>query len=367
MKRVVIKLGTSTLTKGTKQLSRHVMLEMARQAFALYEKGLDVVIVTSGAVAAGREILQFPKLDPLLPNKQMLASVGQVHLMHIWKEMFAIFGVAVGQVLLTRSDFTNRNRYLNMRDTFSCLLKHRVIPIINENDTVATEEVKVGDNDNLSAHVANLIAADLLILLTDQQGLFTADPRSNPDATLISEVAEIDDTIVALAGGAAKALGLGTGGMMTKIEAARLATQGGIPALIASSAISDVLIKIYSGEKIGTYFKAPTTPRESRKRWLLSEKPQGCIDIDLGACNKLLKDGASLLAVGVKKVTMPFERGSIIQINSLENKPIAIGITNYSSQDIEKIMGKQSDEIEKVLSYSYGDAIIHRDNMVVVK
>lgn len=365
MKKIIIKIGTSTLTQGTKTLSRRMMLEIARQVFTIYEKGVEVVIVTSGAIAAGREVLKHPQLDRSLPAKQMLAAVGQVQLMHIWTEIFGLFEVPVGQVLLTRSDFSNRNRFLNMRDTLTYLLHNRVIPIINENDTVATEEVKVGDNDNLSAHVANLIGADVLILLTDQQGLFNKDPRHNQDAQLIPYVEEITEEIFALAGGATS--GLGTGGMVTKIEAAQRATQGGTPTIIAASSIQNVIIDLFEGKKIGTYFKAATTPRESRKRWLLSEKPQGYIVLDPGACQKVIAQGSSLLAVGITDASQPFDRGSIIQLRSMEGKNIAVGIANYSSGDIKKLLGKKSSEIEEILSYSYGQAIVHRDNMAVLK
>src|ERR1700722_1067749 len=230
-KRIVFKIGTSTLTRGSKKLSKPVMMELVRQAVKLHEQGHHIVLVTSGAVAAGRDVLRHPMPDHSMPFKQMLAAVGQVHLIHIWSELFNCYDVTVGQVLLTKNDFSNRQSYLHAQDTLRALLKHRVIPIVNENDTVATDEIKVGDNDNLSALVANLIAADLLVLLTDQEGLFTADPRQDPDAKLIPIVEKIDPSIYALAGDSKS--GLGTGGMVTKLQAAQIAANSGTKTLIA--------------------------------------------------------------------------------------------------------------------------------------
>lgn len=362
---IVVKLGTSTLTQGTKKLSRRSMLEMARQLSQLHESGNKVILVTSGAIAAGREILNFPKTDKAMPFKQMLAAVGQVSLMQIWTEIFHLFGIAVGQVLLTRSDFSNRKRYLNVRDTLLSLLKHGVIPIINENDTVATQEIRVGDNDNLSALVANLVDADLLVLLTDQEGLFTADPRHNPSATLIPVVNHIDEKIFSLAGGSIT--GLGTGGMTTKIQAAQLAIHSGTSTVIASATIPDVLVRLSKGEKLGTLFIAETTPKESRKRWLLSEKPQGSLSLDVGAEQQVFNKGASLLPVGVTDTIDPFERGAVVQLISTKGQPIAVGISNYSSEEIQKIMGIKSDLIEECLGYTYGDEVVHRDNLALLR
>src|SRR5215813_11174050 len=283
MKRIVIKLGTTVLTDGTRRLSRRRMLEIVRQAAQLHEAGHHVVIVSSGAIAAGRETLNYPELDRSVPAKQMLSAVGQGRLIQIYTELFSLFDITVGQVLLTRADLSNRTGYLNARDTLLTLLEHRIVPIINENDTVATEEIKVGDNDNLSALVANLVDADLLILLTDQQGLYTADPRTNPDAKLIPVVPQINESIFALAGGTST--GLGTGGMITKLQAAQLAGRSGTATVIASGSPPNVLVDIAAGQQIGTAFPPPVTHRESRKRWLLSERPQGAISVDAGAVN----------------------------------------------------------------------------------
>jgi len=365
--RFVLKLGTSTLTNGTKSLSRRTMLEIVRQAALLHEEGHEIVFVSSGAVAAGREVLKQPRLDATMPTKQMLSSIGQVRLMQLWTELFALYEITVSQVLLTHGDFSNRTRYLNVRDTLSALIEHRVIPIINENDTVATKEIKVGDNDNLSALVANLVAADLLILLTDQEGLFTADPRVDQKASLIPLVEHIDESIYKLAGGSSTQLGLGTGGMITKIQAAHLATQSGTTTIVASSGRKNILADLLHGKPIGTLFKAQISLRESRKRWLLSEKPQGAIKIDEGACGHLSKKGASLLAVGVMGVDKEFDRGGIVQILSSKGKPVAVGISSYSSNEIKKLIGVHSHEIESKLGYTYGPEIIHRDNMTLFK
>lgn len=362
-KTFIFKIGTSTLTAGSKQLSRRVMLDFVRQVAFLHQQGHQIILVSSGAGAAGREILKHPPVNRTIPFKQMLTSVGQVHLMQIWSDLFQIYDIPVGQVLLTRSDFSNRQRYLNARDTLQALLHYRVVPIINENDTVATDEIKVGDNDNLSALVANLLAADILVLLTDQQGLYTADPRTHADAKLIPVVDKIDVSIFALAGDSTG--GLGTGGMITKLQAAQVATQAGTTTVIASSSHPEVMLKVAAGEHIGTRFKAQSTPRESRKRWLLSEKFQGQIILDAGASNKIAKEGASLLSVGISGINKTFDRGAIVQCVSPEGLPIAVGITNYSSQEIQKIKGLKTHQIEETLSYTCGDEIIHRDDLAV--
>src|SRR5258707_12645330 len=307
-KRIVIKLGTTVLTDGTRRLSRRRMLEIVRQAAQLHEAGHHVVVVSSGAIAAGRETLNYPELDRSVPAKQMLSAVGQGRLIQIYTELFSLFDITVGQVLLTRADLSNRTGYLNARDTLLTLVSHRIVPVINENDTVATEEIKVGDNDNLSALVANLVDADLLVLLTDQPGFYTSDPRSNPDAELISVVERIDESVWARAGGTST--GMGTGGMITKLQAAQLAGHSGTVTVIASGSLPDVLTDIAAGKRVGTTFLATTTRRESRKRWLLSEKPQGTISVDNGAVAKLSKNGASLLPVGITGLSGDFERGA---------------------------------------------------------
>lgn len=365
MKKIVVKVGTSTLTQGTKKLSRHYMIELTRQLAQLHAEGHEVILVSSGAIAAGRELLNHPAVDRSLPSKQMFAAVGQVQLMKIWTKLFALYEIHVGQVLLTRDDLSQRRRYLNARNTFQCLLKHKIVPIVNENDTVATKEIKVGDNDNLAALVANLIAADLMILLTDQDGLYTADPRLDPKATLIPFVKHIDESIFALARGSSTKLG--TGGMTTKLEAAKMASQCGTPTVIASSSAPNILKEIVAGKQVGTLFQTEITPQESRKRWLVSEKKQGIIHIDAGAATKISHHGASLLPSGIVKVSGSFDRGAIVQLLDPSGHAVAVGMSNYDSEEIHQLFGVHSEAIEEVLGYSYGPEIINRTNMTRVK
>lgn len=365
IRKMVVKVGTSTLTQGGQKLSRRYMVGLVQQLAHLQNQGIQVVLVSSGAIAGGRELLNYPKVGRSLPSKQMFSSIGQVKLMQTWSELFSLFDLHVGQVLLTRDDFSNRKRYLNARDTLHCLLKHHVIPVINENDAIATREIRVGDNDNLASLVANLIEADHLILLTDQEGLFTADPRLNKDAKLIPVVARIDESIFSLAGGSSTALG--TGGMTTKIEAAQIASQSGTRTIIASSSRPNVLIDLASGQQIGTLFLEEMSSRESRKRWILSDKRKGMIHVDEGAATKILHHGASLLSSGIVKTSQMYERGSTVEVLSPAGEAIAVGITNYGSQEVQQLIGKKSSCIEDILGYSYGHEIIHRTNMTRIK
>ncbi|HRE47405.1 MAG TPA: glutamate 5-kinase [Aggregatilineales bacterium] len=362
-RRIVIKLGTSTLTGGTPRLDRRRLMEIVRQTVELRESGAQAILVSSGAIAAGREVLGFPRFDRTLPAKQMLAAVGQGRLIQRYGELFEIFGVHIAQILLTRGDLANRTGYLNARDTLQHLLDHAIVPIINENDTVATEEIRVGDNDNLSALVANLIDADLLILLTDQAGLYDADPRANPAARLIAQVERVDESVFALAGGTSS--GLGTGGMITKLQAAQLAGRSGTTTVIASGSLPNVILKVAAGEAVGTTFLPQTTHRESRKRWLLSEKPAGFLRVDKGATEKLRRRGASLLPVGIIAVEGEFERGAAVHIIDPAGGDVACGMTTYSSAEIRQLVGVQTAQIVERLGYTYGDEIVHRDALVV--
>jgi glutamate 5-kinase len=255
MKKIVIKFGSSSLTNGSKQLCRPQMVELVRQLCHLHAIGHEIIVVSSGAIAAGRELLSVETKTTCLPTKQMMASIGQVKLMHTWSELFSIYGVMIGQILLTREDISDIKRAENAKNTFYTLLEHRVIPIVNENDSVATEEIRFGDNDTLSALVAQLIGADLLILLTDQEGLYTADPRLHTDAKLIQFIDNIDDSIKLCARDSSNPHGIGTGGMATKVEAARIATQTGATVTIASSKEPNVLIELLAGKQIGTTFQ----------------------------------------------------------------------------------------------------------------
>ncbi len=363
--RIVVKLGTSVLTGGTPQLDHPHLVELVRQCAELYKQGKDIIICTSGAIAVGRHRLGFPALVPTVSNKQMLAAVGQSRLMLMWERYFDIYGIYVGQILLTRADVDDRRRYLNARDTLSTLLENRIIPIVNENDAVATEEIKVGDNDNLSALVATLAEADLLLLLTDQPGLFTADPRTNPDAKLIPEVHTIDETLRQLAGGSVS--GLGVGGMATKLQAADIGRRAGVDVVIAAGIAPNVITRISAGESIGTRFPALKNPLESRKKWLLAgSKPSGMIIVDDGAAKALLSNGRSLLPAGISKIEGQFNRGDTIYIVDINGQKLARGITRYSGEALAQIAGCRSDEIEQRLGYGYGAVAVHRNDMILL-
>ena len=366
MSRIVIKLGSSTLTAGTSRLSLPRFVEIARQVSELIQDGHEVILVSSGAMAAGKEQLKFPQLPRDVPAKQMLAAVGQLRLMAIYEQVFGLYGLTIGQVLLTRADLGDRRRYLNSRNTLMALLAQNVIPIINENDTVATEEIRVGDNDNLSALVANLIDADTLILLTDQPGLFTADPRRSDNAQLITDITEPDipESVWQAAGGTST--GLGTGGMFTKLQAADLARRSGTMVIIAPGEESNVLTRLAAGEAIGTRFHPSVTAIESRKRYILTGgNARGAVNIDTGAARALRK-GGSLLAVGMTAVEKDFDRGDPIRILSTADGELARGITNYTSADLRRILGHKSDEIESILGYYYGDEVVHHNNLVLL-
>lgn len=363
--RIVIKLGTSVLTGGTPRLDRPQMVDLARQCHQLVKQGKEIILCSSGAIALGREELSFPELPPTVNSKQMLAAVGQSRLMMRWDSYFHIYGLHVGQILLTRSDLENRRRFLNARDTLLALLEHGIIPIINENDAVATEEIKVGDNDNLSAMVAILGEADLLLMLTDQPGLFTADPRTDPEAQLIPEVRTIDETLRRLAGGSIS--GLGVGGMATKLNAADVARRGGADVIIASGRAPDVILRAARGEPIGTRFPALEQPLESRKRWIFAgPRPSGQAVIDAGAAAALCRHGRSLLPAGIVQVLGEFERGDTISITDASQEELARGIARYGSADLARIAGRQSDAIAAELGYDRGPVAVHRNDMILL-
>ena len=361
---IVVKLGTSVLTGGTDKLDKAHMVELVRQCCELKKQGHQVVMVSSGAVAAGREQL-LKSCGTSLVDKQMLAAIGQGQLIHIWQSLFALYGVNVGQMLLTRADVDDRERYLNARDTLTALLSYDVVPIINENDAVATSEIKVGDNDNLSALVAILANADKLLLLTDQDGLFTSDPRINADAKLIDEVAHINDELRQLAGGSGT--NLGTGGMATKLQAADIARRAGVEVIIAKGAGSNVILKCMSEKLPGTRFLKLTAPKDGRKKWLLAgPKSNGQIAIDAGAISALQNNGASLLAKGVTCAFGDFERGDLIDLIDTNNQVIARGLTRFSRSEVNKIKGAHSKNIAQLLSYDAGAEVLHRDDLVLL-
>jgi glutamate 5-kinase len=363
--RLVVKCGTSTLTAGTSHLAPPRLVEIAQQIAHLRATAPEVIVVTSGAVAAGRERLNLTQTPKDLPVKQMLSAIGQLRLMAMYEQIFGLYGLTIAQVLLTRSDLADRRRYLNSRNTLIALLEHGIIPIINENDTVATEEIRVGDNDNLSALVANLIDADLLVLLTDQAGLYTADPELDPKAQLITDVIEPEIPAALWQAAGESANGLGTGGMITKLQAADLARRSGTTVVIASGSEQNVLTRLVAGEKIGTRFQPVVSSMESRKRYILAGQSAGSISIDAGAV-QALQHGRSLLPVGVTTIGGTFERGDTIQVLNALGRDIAHGIVNYDSDDLARICRHQSSEIETLLGYTYGDEVIHRNNLILL-
>ena len=363
---IVVKLGTSSLTSGTSKISPPFLVELARQVTQLHSSGHQVILVSSGAIAAGREKLGFPQLLKDLPAKQMLSAIGQPRLMAIYEQVFGLYGHTLAQVLLTRTDLADRRRYLNARNTLTALLSYGAIPIINENDTVATEEIRVGDNDNLSALVANVVEADLLVLLTDQSGLFTADPRSNPDAKLVEEIIkpEIPQEVWEAAGGSGTKLG--TGGMVTKLQAADLARRSGTTVVIAKGTEPNVLPRIVNNERIGTRFAPVISALESRKRYILAGRlAPGQITVNEGAASAIIR-GGSLLPIGITQVSGDFDRGDTVRILNESGNELARGITAYSESDLARLRGRHSDEIESLLGYDYGDEVIHRNDLVLL-
>ena len=375
-KRIVVKLGSNVLSAGSDRINRAQLIDIVRQIAQLRQQGIQVVVVTSGAVLAGRERMGYPKLKSSIPFRQMLSAVGQGRLMHLYEQFFDIYDTLVAQILLTADDFRNRQRYLNARDTILGLLHAGVVPIINENDTVATDEIKVGDNDNLAALVVTLIDADMVILLSDISGLYTGDPRQDPDAHLIKEVTVVDESIWEVAGGSTTEGG--TGGMRTKIEAALLAQRAGSTMVIANGRERDVLLRIMDGERLGTRFLPLNTPSqdgseytlagglESRKRWILAgSRALGQVYVDCGAATAITTKGKSLLPVGVVGIAERFERGETVRIFVQENE-IARGVVRYSSSELDQIKGLHSDQIRTQLGYDYGDEIIHHNDMVIL-
>lgn len=364
-KRIVIKFGTSSLTGGTPNLDRPQIMQLVKQCADLYRQDHEVILVSSGAIAAGRQCLSINNLPDTIATKQMLAAVGQSRLMQIWEQFFNIYEIHVGQILLTREDVETRSRYLNAQDTLEALLEYKIIPIFNENDAVGTEEIRLGDNDYLSALVTLLSDADLLIMLTDQPGLFTADPRLDPKAKLITEVDDINKASMYQIGGTDTKLG--TGGMITKLKAADYARRAGADVVIAAGITPNVINRILAGDSIGTRFPATSTPLERRKRWILAgSNPTGVLTIDGGAVEALEQSGPSLLPVGIQSIEGDFRRGDTVRIQSPDQKELARGIVRYSSKDLAAIKGLHSDEIAQTLGYYYGAVAIHRNDLIIL-
>jgi glutamate 5-kinase len=368
-RRIVIKLGTGLLTGGTRRLDENRMAGLAAQVARLHELGAQVIIVSSGAIAAGRHKLGINGTTKNLPNKQVLASVGQSHLMNTYEKLFEKQNITVAQALLTKTDIADRAGYLNARNTLLSLMDLGIICIVNENDVISIDEIKeakFGDNDNLSAMVANLVDADMLMILTDIGGLYTADPSLHPDACIIPVVAKIDAGIKKMAEGAASATG--TGGMVTKIEAAKLATASGIHVVIASGKEPDIIVKLAAGELDGTHFLPRADHMESRQRWMISGLcTKGKLVIDNGAALALNKQNRSLLAAGIKKAEGKFNRGDIVAIYNTEGVQIGCGMTNYSAGDIGVIKGASSKKIASLLSLDYGPEVVHRNNLALLE
>ena len=366
--RIVVKLGTSLLTGGTDHLNEDIVSKLVAQVAQLHQRGVEILIVSSGAIALGRHKLGLTKKLRGIPFKQVMASVGQSRLMSVYERLFDRHNITVAQALLTKADLSDRAGYLNTRNTLMALLELGVICIVNENDVVAVDEIqeaKFGDNDNLSAMVANLVDADLLLLLGDVAGLYTADPHRYPDAQLIPQVERIDSRIEYLAAGTTNSRGIG--GMITKIEAAKLATASGITVVMADGRESDIILRLVAGEAVGTCFWPFTNKLESRKRWMVSYlSARSRLIVDSGAAGALRKQKRSLLATGIEQVEGEFQRGDVVTIYDHKESILGCGITNYSASDIRTIKGAHSRDIATLLGYDYGSEVVHRNNLVVL-
>ncbi len=365
MARVVIKIGSNILADPVEGLNKVRIETIAEDVSYLCEQGHEPLIVSSGAVAAGMLRLGFTSKPSEIRLKQASAAVGQSILMAAYEKGFARHNKKIAQVLLTREDLSSRVRYLNAKNTLLTLLSFHVIPIINENDTVSTEEIKFGDNDQLAALVAGAVDADRLVILSDVDGLYTANPLTNPDAKLIKEVNKVDDTIESMAGGSSSAVG--TGGMYSKVLAAKKALAYGIRVNIISGRQNGLLRELIDGKEVGTTFLPQSRSISSRKGWIaFATRPKGALIIDDGAVMALVKAGKSLLPSGIKAVEGDFEAGDVVRCIDKNNRKVAKGIVNYSSHDISKIKGRQSEQIEELLGYKYTDEVIHRDNLAIL-
>jgi glutamate 5-kinase len=363
--RVVIKVGSSLVTNDGKGLDREAIANWAGQIAELIQLGKEVVFVTSGAIAEGMKRLNFASRPKEMNLLQACAAVGQMGLVQMYESCFRELGLATAQVLLTHADLADRTRYLNARSTIITLLGMGVVPILNENDTVVTDEIKVGDNDTLGALVANLIDADCLIILTDQRGLYSADPRKDPKAEFISEAQAGDESLEQMAGGAGSAIG--KGGMLTKILAAKRAAASGTHTIIASGREPQLLKRLAQGDSIGTALIAKTARLGARKQWLADHlQTRGRLVLDAGAQKALLGQGTSLLPVGVIEVQGDFIRGEVVSCITAEGQELARGLVNYSASEARQIMRKPSADIEGILGYAGESELIHRDNLLVM-
>ena len=363
-RRWVVKIGSALLTNDGRGLNRDGIADWVAQLAGLRQRGVEIVLVSSGAVAEGMSRLGWQKRPHALHELQAAAAVGQMGLVQTYESGFQQFGLHTAQVLLTHDDLSNRHRYLNARSTLRTLLDLGVIPVVNENDTVVTDEIRFGDNDTLAALVTNLIEADLLVILTDQAGMCDKDPRQYPDARLIHETPANNPQLEAMASGSGGALG--RGGMLTKVRAAKLAARSGSATLIAAGREADVLHRIAAGERLGTLFTPDTAPLLARKQWLAGHlQLRGRLTLDEGASKVLRESGKSLLPVGVKAVSGQFGRGEMVACEDEQGREVARGLVNYSAEETRRIMGRSSREIESLLGYVDEPELIHRDNLVI--
>ena len=366
-KRIVVKVGTSTITYANGKRNFSQIDRLARELSDLQNQGKEMILVSSGAVAVGVDRLGLPAKPSTSPGKQACAAVGQGVLMHTYEKLFADYGQIVAQVLITRTEAIDRHRYTNCRNTFMTLLQQGVIPIVNENDVVALDELKIGDNDNMSALVAGIVDADLVIILSDIDGLYTANPATHPEATLVHTVQEITPEIEASAGGVGSSRG--TGGMATKIQAAKAATNSGIQLVIASGTEKNAIPRILQGEEIGTLFVSRENRLQFRKRWLaFGAKIQGSIVVDDGCAKAIRKaGGCSILPAGIYQVVGDFQSGSTISVIDKEGHELARGLVHYTAAELEKIKGCKSSDIEGILGHKNYDEVIHRDDLVILQ
>ncbi|PIU29577.1 MAG: glutamate 5-kinase [Candidatus Hydromicrobium americanum] len=367
IKKIVIKIGSSSLTSKAGGLDKVGMKRFVNEVSSLIKRGMEVIIVTSGAIAAGLESLNIKKKPEDITLLQAAASIGQVELMRLYSNLFLKSGLKIGQILLTHEDTTRREQYLNIKNTIKNLIGLNIVPVINENDSVAVDEIKFGDNDQLAALVAILAESDILIILTDIDGMYDKNPRIYSDAKLISYIDKINEDIEKAAGGIGSTYGIG--GMESKIKAAKICSFSGIKTIIANSRRKNILNKIIAGEDVGTFFAPQTVKKiKSIKKWIaFGMKTKGGIVIDRGAEEAVLNKGKSILAVGVVKVDGKFNKGDTLKVFSLDSKLIAKGISNFSSEDIEKIKGKNRDKILSEFDTSMCSEVIHRDCLVVFK
>lgn len=364
-RRIVVKVGSSILASVEKGLHYEAFSRLTKEISELKRQGYEIVLVSSGAIAAGMEKLGYKTRPQSITQKQATAAVGQSRLIHIYENYFSRYQQMVAQVLLTHDDLSHRRRFLNARNTLVALLELGIIPIINENDTVVVDEIKVGDNDNLSALITNLIEADLLIILTDIEGICDRDPRSHPDAKCISLIEDIDADMEGVMGETQSQMSVG--GMASKIQAARKASRFGIPTVVACGTKKEVLRQILKGKEIGTLILPKMKTLSSRKHWIaFNLRPKGDLIVDEGAKKAIVQKGKSLLPSGVLEVRGSFGRGDSVSCVGPRGKEFARGLVNYSVQELDKIKGHRTGEIEKVLGYKYSDEIIHRDDLVVL-